>query len=433
MRLYSRAPCMYISFPHNEGTMNPRELVDHILSGPADLGLNEPLRFRRRTRSNPCDFNEFLEALQSSKTIRDVQCRSQLHLGITEDEWVLLIKTLGSIRNIHRLEICCKPGSRSFHPFQAIADALNNARSLFELKIGVEVFTFPRDPSGLIALANAVRENTSLENFTWIDWCPRAPWDVTSDPVLRALPACTHLRKVLIMTRCASADAEKNLLQIQAATELHLVLEIDQWLAVADEIRRGRCNVQRLTLTEFNSSSSEATWTEAVKAVASAIRWDYNLEELTLEMETGFTDEAGMALAKALLEALTVNTTLRRITLSNDSILFLERDDIATMGVPAYEALTAMLRVNTNLVMEFPSFKTAGADETLCESRNRLRIEQRLNQVGRGRLLASRHTTREEYVYALHVLNSYNIDDSPAFQVSCLYSLLLLHPFVCMT
>jgi hypothetical protein len=49
--------------------MNPRELVDHILSGPAKLMLDEPLRFRRRTRSNPCDFNEFLEALRSVETI----------------------------------------------------------------------------------------------------------------------------------------------------------------------------------------------------------------------------------------------------------------------------------------------------------------------------------------------------------------------------
>jgi hypothetical protein len=49
--------------------MNPRELVDHIRNGPAKLVLDEPLRFRRRTRSNPCDFNEFIQALQSSETI----------------------------------------------------------------------------------------------------------------------------------------------------------------------------------------------------------------------------------------------------------------------------------------------------------------------------------------------------------------------------
>jgi hypothetical protein len=37
---------------------------------------------------------------------------------------------------------------------------------------------------------------------------------------------------------------------------------------------------------------------------------------------------------------------------------------------------------------------------------------------------------REDWVYALHVLSSCNVDDSHAFQVSCLYSLLQLNPSV---
>jgi hypothetical protein len=68
--------------------MNARDLVDHIRSGPAELVLlDQPLRFRRRTRSNPCDFNEFLQALQSRETIRTVTCGVHRELGITEDEW----------------------------------------------------------------------------------------------------------------------------------------------------------------------------------------------------------------------------------------------------------------------------------------------------------------------------------------------------------
>jgi hypothetical protein len=81
--------------------MNPRELVDHIHSGPAKLMIDKPLCFRRRTPSNPCDFNEFLQALQSSETIRDVTCFSQVQLGITEDQWVLLVTTLGHIYKRH--------------------------------------------------------------------------------------------------------------------------------------------------------------------------------------------------------------------------------------------------------------------------------------------------------------------------------------------
>jgi hypothetical protein len=91
--------------------MNPRELVDHIRSGPAELVLDESLRFRRRMRSNQCDFNEFLEDLQSSEPIRAVTCKSQLHVSIPEDKWVLLVKTLGSI---HNLSLHCTHGSHDF-------------------------------------------------------------------------------------------------------------------------------------------------------------------------------------------------------------------------------------------------------------------------------------------------------------------------------
>jgi hypothetical protein len=64
---------------------------------------------------------------------------------------------------------------------------------------------------------------------------------------------------------------------------------------------------------KLQSSSSKDT--EAVKALAKAIRLDRNLEHLMLEMENDFPDEAGMALA----EALTINKSLCRISLSVDA------------------------------------------------------------------------------------------------------------------
>jgi hypothetical protein len=407
--------------------MNPRALVDHIRSGAAKLELDEPIRFRRRTRSNPCDFNEFLQALQTSETIRTATCGSHRDLGISEDEWVLLVKTIGSISDIEDLTLCCIAGSRDFHPFQAFADAVKNARSLCKLIVGLGGETIPIDSSGLNALASALRKHTVLEKFSLIESGPLlgTAQSTALDPVIRALPACPHLREVVIVTKCASDDAMKNLLQLQSATDLHLVLERDHWLAVADEIRQGRYNVQNLTLIMLQATRSEAN--EAVQAVASAIRLDQNLENLYLKMENGFADEAGVALA----EALTVNTTLRKIDLST-SVHYTGRDAStnATLGAQSYEAFSAMLRVNTSLVLRLPPLETAGADERLRESRKQMIIEQTLNAVGRGRLLASRLTTREEYVDAL---NELNFDGSPSFSVSCMYSLLRLNPDVCIS
>jgi hypothetical protein len=278
----------------------------------------------------------------------------------------------------------------------------------------------------MIALAGALREHTNLQDFIWVDTCsrPEAAQITALDPLLRVLPACPHLRKVTIITTCASADAMKNLLQLHSATHLHLVLETNHWLAVADEIRQGKCNIKNLKLAMRRGTISGAT--ETVKAVASAIREDTgsNLECLMLKMEDGFTDEAGVALA----EALTVNKTLRKLQLDDDLFYSATARTKASLGAQTYEAFSATLRVNTSLSFEPPPFDRNVSDERDFEHLKLMQIELRLNQVGRGRLMASRQTTREEWVDALHELSTYDVDDPHAFRVSCLYSLLQLNP-----
>jgi hypothetical protein len=92
-----------------------------------------------------------------------------------------------------------------------------------------------------------------------------------------------------------------------------------------------------------------------------------------------------------------------------------------------------MLRVNTTLALKLPPLEYPAADERLIDSRNQMLIEQRLNNVGLESLLASRQTTRDEWVYTLHKLNSRNASRPPALLVSCLYSLLRLNPSVVCT
>jgi hypothetical protein len=192
------------------------------------------------------------------------------------------------------------PSSRDFRPFQAVAKAVDNAYSLRELVVGVEDETFSRDSIGLIELANSLQEHTALQEFIWADPCSRleAAQITVVDPVLQALTACPHLRKINIMTKHASNASLKNLLHSHKATELWcLILETDQsWLTVTDEIRHGRCNVQTLTFAMLQVTRSETT--KAVQALASSIQLDRNLEHLELKMENGFTDEAGVALAE---------------------------------------------------------------------------------------------------------------------------------------
>jgi hypothetical protein len=138
-------------------------------------------------------------------------------------------------------------------------------------------------------------------------------------------------------------------------------------------------------------NSSTLVASKAVKAVASASRLDQNLERTTLRIEQGVEDEARAALA----EALTVNKTLRRINLSTNVRPSHQAPHRATLGIPAYEAFSAMSCVNTRLVLEIPPFKTDDSDASLLECHSQLRIEQRLNELGRRRLLSSSQTTRE--------------------------------------
>jgi hypothetical protein len=101
----------------------------------------------------------------------------------------------------------------------------------------------------------------------------------------------------------------------------------------------------------------------------------------TLRKENGFTDAAGVA----LLEALPINKTLRVILFASDPVY-----TKAYLGAQAYEAFCAMLRVNAGIKLILPDalFDATVGDERNIDHLNQMRIEQRLNEVGRGRLLA---------------------------------------------
>jgi hypothetical protein len=275
-------------------------------------------------------------------------------LSITEEEWVHLVKTLGSIKGIQRLNLLCTHGSHNFHPLQGVADAVNNAQSLLTLQ-----FLALRhvDQSGIVALADALRQHPALERFIGNDFrsVQKAQQDTSLDPVLQALLACPHLCKVAIRTKCASADALRNLLHSPRLADLNLVLTLEEhWLVVAGEIQRGHCDLQNLTLTlamlqrapgsETIETATE-TATVAVKAIASAIRQDHNLLTLVLEVKNGLTDEAGVTLA----EALTVNKTLQKVVWVDNNIICCRDFNALGFGAEAYEAFSAMLRINTSL------------------------------------------------------------------------------------
>jgi hypothetical protein len=127
--------------------------------------------------------------------------------------------------------------------------------------------------------------------------------------------------------------------------------------------------------------------TKSVKAVASAIWEDRHLESLMLKMDDGFTDGAGVA----LVETLTVNKTLHMLILDDNLFASDCVHTKASLGAQAFRTFISMLRVNASLMLDLPkvSFDDDAGDRKDIEHFKQMLLEQRLNEVGRGKLLAS--------------------------------------------
>jgi hypothetical protein len=91
-------------------------------------------------------------------------------LNISEDEWLRLVKTLGKIKGIQHLTVYCLEGDWYYHPFQAIADAVNSAQSLLILKVLPSYRVLFFNQLWLAGLANALQQHTALQEFTWADF-----------------------------------------------------------------------------------------------------------------------------------------------------------------------------------------------------------------------------------------------------------------------
>jgi hypothetical protein len=412
--------------------MKPYELFDVIRSNPGELELQHTLRFRRRSRSNPCSFEDLLHALQSNASIHTVRCHGNVSLGITQQEWFLFVQALGTIPGLRQLSFLGQDVP-NVPPVQAVADAVSSARLLRKLQIGEGVILFG-SRAGFLALCNTIASSCLvLEQVEW-EGKLRSTWDHEEnrtanclDPLFLALAACPRLKKVRIWT-----DAV-NFVTAQAVGELlrspvleYLDLKTTEWEAVAEQVGRqdSSCLVKTLKLSTLRCPAS------GLEAMARAVGRNCNrhLQSLTLRVGTGFTDTVGVALAQALQ----VNTTLQQVVLIDQWEYGMRTTD--HMNISSYQAFRKMSRVNTSVVLTVPALETRGVGfvardmDTVRPHYDRMRIEMRLNAVGRGGLLVGSQTSRAAWVNALDELNARNEND---LQVDCLYTLLKLNPAIC--
>jgi hypothetical protein len=429
--------------------MKPYELFDLIrLNNPNELELKHTLRFRRRSRSNPCSFDDLLQALQSNESIHTVRCQGKISLGITEEEWFLLVQTLGTILGLRQLSFLGQDVP-NVPPVQAVADAVGSARLLRKLVIGEGVILFG-SRAGFVALCHNIGSCClELEQVEWqgkfrSTWENRENRDANNclDPLLQALAVCPRLQRVRVWT-----DAV-NYVTPQAVRELLvrspdgaagspspggavlecLDLKTTEWEAVAEQIGQDSCRpIKTLQLSTLRCPGSGAL------SLARAVGQNRHLQSLTLRVGTGFTDAVGVALAQALQ----VNTTLRELVLMDQWDYGFRTTD--HMNVSAYQAMRKMLRVNTNVVLKLPDLDSGWGSSILVDTvrpyYDQVRIEMRLNAAGRGGLmLVGSQASRAAWINTLYELIAQDDEvdnDIYGLKVDCLYTLLKLNPSLC--
>ena len=400
--------------------MHTQELLDYIQSGPEELKLNFRLHFRPRDRS--CSFDDLLDALRANRTIRKVGCHTDMELGVTESEWCRLVRALGSIQGLKRLAVAWRNGSLGFHPLQVVARAVDSANSLHDLTIFSSAYE-QSDPAGEVSLARSLRQHRTLKDFCLFAYMQTT----TRSPQLIAAAAC--LRQVRIVNQNLTRDDVRCLSRSLSINKLILEGGVDSWLVIADEIRNGFFRPETLVLVRTTASSAFET-AEAIQVILGAIECNSSLRKLSLYSTTGFSDEMGVALAKAL----TVNTTMVWIDLQNtyttSNSAYHPSQPPNTLGAEAYKEFIAMLKINMNVRLKLPNLKSDADSETRVQQ-SLMRIESNLNEAYCGSLVTSNQTTREEWVNALQRLNDSCKNDGASFHLSCVYSMLQRNPSLC--
>jgi hypothetical protein len=409
--------------------MKPYELFDLIrLNNTNELELKHTLRFRRRSRSNPCSFDDLIQALQSNESIRTVRCQGNVSLGITQEEWFLFVRTLGTIPALRQLSFLGQDVP-NVPPVQAVADAVGSARLLQKFQIGEGVILFG-SKTGFEALCHNI--GTCCSDLEQVEWQGkfRSTWEIREnrdtnnclDPLFLALALCPRLRSVQILTDAVNyvtPQAVRELL-VRAPALQHLDLRTTEWEAVAEIIGQESCHIQTLKLSTLRCPGIGAL------SLARAVGQNRHLQSLTLRLGTGFTDDLGVALAQALQ----VNTSLKELILVDQWDYGFRTTD--HMNIAAYQALRNMLRVNTSVVLKIPNFDTRwspGLADSLVRSYYRMLIEMRLNAAGRGGLMLGSQASKAAWVRTLHELIVQDNDDDS--QVDCLFTLLKLNPSIC--
>ena len=384
------------------------------------------------------DLGSFVHALRANSTVKHVCFSGTFVRELQDAQWRLLLQSIGQLATLEELQIWC-----STIPTAVFAETIQAAQSLqkvYFFRVGLEGTQADFD-----ALAEAIAAHPNLRDvriggFHILEpnqnqqqqQQPLLNNDIQLDRVVQALATAPKLEVVSLQLSSAQqavpfgTDAIAQLLASDTITDLYLsrlglgeghLAVIAQGLAVnttlrvldlfGNTIENPHVMAMANALAQNNSVEilvlpcpANDLSVEACAAISEALKKNNKLTTLNLP-RSNLSDEGITHLAQGL----TVNKTLKKVEVGVSK----------TVGDTGINALMDMLDKNYKL----ERMVVSSADQSIKE---KTEYYMRLNEVGRGNLLASGKATREQWVEMLITVQN---------DLDCLFYFISSNPTLC--
>jgi hypothetical protein len=416
-------------------TMDSQELVKRIRENPEMLELKDVIRFEDMS-----EFNEFIQALADNTSITLLKCHGNLSFGVSQEQWSQTIAAFGSLRCLRRLEFL-KHQVPNVFSLNALSLALKNAHALRELIVddGVVVYGGRGDVDSFDESLRTSR----LIVFKWLARLrlrPDAQGPPSLDPILLALSQSSQLEMAhfTIDSRTrnpVSPDSWRALARSRSIRTLSLQGDqAQEWSVLADVLIEPTCTLEKLSLKCYQADPEDCL------ALLQSMELNTSLLSLSLQVNRGFTDEVGFALAQVLHS----NRVLNHVELLSGWTVNATQQ--SHLSGPAYQALIDVLQVNHSVVIHVSS--PSNLPEDVDALAREFHMQSFMNQAGRWRLYKD-VSQKSEWIDAFATLNELTMDGEasevethdtlnsmlhlsrPECSLSCIYRLLVDNPMLC--
>ena len=380
------------------------------------------------------DLDRFVFAIRANETVRHVCFSGTFVRELQEQQWHLMLESIGHLRTLEELQIWC-----STIPTAVFASMIRHARALqkvYFFRVGLDGSQQDMD-----MLADAIETHESLRDIRIGGFHltnnpnnhnAHPDNNIRLDRVVEALAVAKGLEVVSLQLSSAQQTvpfgtaAIEKLMQSKSITDLYLSrLGLGQdHLTV---ISQGLPSNKTLRVLDIFGNNIE---NEHVIAMANALKENTSVEILVLPCPT---NDLSVESCAAISDALKHNSTLSTLNLPrsnlNDEGIFhlaegltvnktLKKVEVGvskTVGDTGVQALMDMLETN----YELERLVVSSADQSIKE---KTEYYMRLNEVGRGKLLSDGKATREQWVEMLiSVVND----------LDCLFYFITSNPTLC--